>query len=681
MSDQKQTCSLLFISRDMEWLNAFQKGVQRFFFTQEKTADTLEEVENVLKDYRADLIVLSVDESLPSMDKVKQLLHRLGRHIPVLTVAPDWQSGSDAYVKLGAEFVSARRDLLTAIRAVQHVMRLHANEAAMIHAEHHLQGVEQRYQRLFDDLPDPICYLQDGLFLDANPAFLRLFKVKDKAALESLTIMSFVPLKSERNVKQLMKLAMEKDVVPSEKLEFHDNEDGKLELTVQVSQVKFRGEDAVQMYLRNASAGGGGGVDPTTGLGVGNILKASITQTQERSENQFLGVWIYLWLENYREVLQKDGYKPAEILMHSVAETAQRLLPPSTEMARFTDDALVLWIDGDKEQAITRVQNLVANLDELVPKNIGRLIHPHTFAGMQEVRKDSDYEDLIAKSFRAVRGLALGQGKDRVAEPAAADMSRKDERRLNMINKLLDNNQINFLYQPITMLEPDDVPRFATRINILATAEEMEEEMELDMMLQLADRYGLGRQLDRLKVRQFCQDVLSYDGDQRHLIGFLSLSNDALSDEEFPDWLANQLKQTGIAPQQIVLEISLDGATNAFSGLLRLAEKMRPLGARVAITEIARFDEEIKEIFGRIKPDVIKLDMREIDTFDEDEEPRFMEAIKGYAEEHHATLIVDHMESPAQLSRVWPYDLQILQGDGIVPPLANFNYDFSEAPI
>lgn len=681
MSDQKQTCSLLFISRDMEWLNAFQKGVQRFFFTQEKTADTLEEVENVLKDYRADLIVLSVDERLPSMDKVKQLLHRLGRHIPVLTVAPDWQSGSDTYVKLGAEFVSARRDLLTAIRAVQHVMRLHANEAAMIHAEHHLQGVEQRYQRLFDDLPDPICYLQDGLFLDANPAFLRLFKVKDKAALESLTIMSFVPLKSERNVKQLMKLAMEKDVVPSEKLEFHDNEDGKLELTAQVSQVKFRGEDAVQMYLRNASAGGGGGVDPTTGLGVGNILKASITQTQERSENQFLGVWIYLWLENYREVLQKDGYKPAEILMHSVAETAQRLLPPSTEMARFTDDALVLWIDGDKEQAITRVQNLVANLDELVPENIGRLIHPHTFAGMQEVRKDSDYEDLIAKSFRAVRGLALGQGKDRVAEPAAADMSRKDERRLNMINKLLDNNQINFLYQPITMLEPDGVPRFATRINILAAAEEMEEEMELDMMLQLADRYGLGRQLDRLKVRQFCQDVLSYDGDQRHLIGFLSLSNDALNDEEFPDWLANQLKQTGIAPQQIVLEIGLDGATNAFSGLLRLAEKMRPLGARVAITEIARFDEEIKEIFGRIKPDVIKLDMREIDTFDEDEEPRFMEAIKGYAEEHHATLIVDHMESPAQLSRVWPYDLQILQGDGIVAPLANFNYDFSEAPI
>lgn len=681
MSDQKQTCSLLFISRDMEWLNAFQKGVQRFFLTQEKTADTLEKVENVLKDYHADLIVLSVDESLPSMDKVKQLLHRLGRHIPVLTVAPDWQSGSDAYVKLGAEFVSARRDLLTAIRAVQHVMRLHANEAAMIHAEHHLQGVEQRYQRLFDDLPDPICYLQDGLFLDANPAFLRLFKVKDKAALESLTIMSFVPLKSERNVKQLMKLAMEKDVVPSEKLEFHDNEDGKLELTAQVSQVKFRGEDAVQMYLRNASAGGGGGVDPTTGLGVGNILKASITQTQERSENQFLGVWIYLWLENYREVLQKDGYKPAEILMHSVAETAQRLLPPSTEMARFTDDALVLWIDGDKEQAITRVKNLVAHLDELVPENIGRLIHPHTFAGMQEVRKDSIYEDLIAKSFRAVRSLALGQGKDRVAEPAAADMSRKDERRLNMINKLLESNKINYRYQPITMLEPDGVPRFATRINILATAEEMEEELELDMMLQLADRYGLGRQLDRLKVRQFCQDVLSYDGDQRHLIGFLSLTNDTLNDEEFPTWLASQLQQTGITPQQIVLEISMDSAINAFSGTMHMIEKMRPLGARVAITEIARFDEEIKEIFGRIKPDVIKLDMREIDTFEEDEETRFMEAIKGYAEEHNATLIVDHMESPAQLSRVWPYDLQILQGDGIVPPLANFTYDFTEAPI
>ncbi|SUO97502.1 EAL domain-containing protein [Suttonella ornithocola] len=684
MAETKPTCALLLISQDMEWMNAFQKGVNRFFLSTEKVIDSLEATETQLLNFSPDLIVLSADSQMPEMDKLKQLLYRLGKNIPVLVIKSDSTEPSDTYVKQGAEFVCARRDLLSAIRAVQHIMRLAGNEDQMSDTQTHMEALAMRYERLFADLPDPLCYLQDGLFLSANPAFLKVFKVKDEQALNELTFMNFVPLKSERNIKQLMKMALEKDVVPAEKIELHNKEGEKLDMVVHVSRVQINGETAVQMYLRDAAASGGagGGLDPTTGLGNATLLRASIRQTQERSESELLGTWVYLWLENYREVFQKDGYKPAEILIRAVVQAAERLLPPSTEMVRFCDDSILLWITGDKEQAITRIQNLVNYLDELVPENIGRLIHPYAFAGMLEVRKTSTFEELLSKSYRAVRGLAVSQSKERIAEPAAANMTRKDERRVNEITHMLDQQRIRFWYQPIVMLSnPDGISRYADKLEILPnpdTVEGLEEEIEVDTLLQLADRYGLGRRIDQVKFTQFCQDILSYDGDQRGLTGFLSVSADTLEDETFPEWLESLFNQTGISPAQIVFDLKVDTANNAYSGAKRLIDKMRPLKARFAISEIGRFDEEIKEILERIQPEVLKLDMQEIDTFEDDEEDRFMSAVKEYAQAHQTILIADRMESPAQLSRVWPHDIQYLQGDGMISAMEHFDFDFNE---
>ena len=105
---------------------------------------------------------------------------------------------------------------------------------------------------------------------------------------------------------------------------------------------------------------------------------------------------------------------------------------------------------------------------------------------------------------------------------------------------------------------------------------------------------------------------------------------------------------------------------------------MRPLGAKLAISGVGIYDETVEEIFNRVKPNVLKLDMNEIDTLEDQEEFQFMSKIKEYAEEHDIELIVANMESPAQLSHVFPYELQLVQGDGLVPAMDGFEFDFSE---
>ncbi|MBP3194262.1 MAG: EAL domain-containing protein [Cardiobacteriaceae bacterium] len=680
--NELQQAKFLLVGQDMDWMHAFRKGISRFFTVEEKRAEMIEDIEGVLKSFSPNFVAITVEPSLTiTVERLIRLLPR-EEQIPIIAITQDsWTGNNDELIKQGANFVLNRKHLLSAIRAVQQIMTPVKQAEQLSTLEANYKNIAQRYDRLFLDVPDPVCYLQDGLFLNANPAFHKAFKLPNAEHLEEVTIMQFVPIKTEKPLKEMMKLAKDKDIVPAATLEFIDYEQGKLEFTTYVHKVIYDGNPALEMYLRDQSAGGsGGGVDPSTGLPSPSVLRASIRQNQERAESDFLGCFVYLWAENYREVLQKDGFKAAEILITAVADTAQRLLPASTEMARITDDALIIWLAGDKEQAISRIKGIVSNLDELVPENIGRLIHPQTYAGMVELRRNSTYDQLISNSYRATRQLVLSQSGERIAEPTATNMTRKEERTVAFLNKLIDTDRIKYQYQPIACLEPTEIERYQTAINILPNPnpQEEEEEIELDVLLQYANRFQLARKMERQKIAQFCSDLLSYTGDQSKVQIHLPLAYDALDDETFPEWLESQLVGTGVSPTQVVLDISLDAANETFSGAKALIDRMRPLGAKLAISAVGIYDENVEEIFNRVKPNVLKLDMNEIDTLEDQEEFQFMSKIKEYAEEHDIELIVANMDSPAQLSHVFPYELQLVQGDGLVPPMDNFEFDFSE---
>ena len=680
MAEEKSSVNLLLISSDMEWLHTFEKGAQKFFYTNKRTVDTLAAVEDTLDNgFMPNLVVLGLLQGMPQTTEVAQLLAKKQVKAPLLVITTQ-QEPTDNYIKQGASFVLARRDLLSALKLLQSLINFGSGGSGGGSNEE-LDATKALYERLYLDIPDPICYLQDGLFLDANPAFLRKFKLADKNALDENTMMNFVPIKSERSFKNLMKLIKEKDVVPSEKMFLTDSEGAECEMTAQVAKVIFKGEEAIQLYLRDNAAGASSGIDENTGLANELILKSSIYQNQEKTELEVMGSFVYFWAENYREVMQKDGYENAEILIKTVVDTCKRFLPVSTELCRFKDDAILMWINEDKEASIERINNLVKALDEVVPEDIGRLIHPHCFAGMLELRKNSIFEELISDGNRAVKRMALANANERVSEPAPANMSRKDERNLKYLNKMIEKNLVHYLYQPIIGLKADGIARYCEVFSLLKDPDanpEDERNLELETILQLANRFGLGKSLDQIKIRQFCEDYLSYDGDQKNLFGYLTLGDDSISDESFSKWLPKQLERIGIPAKQLILNMSFDTVNNQFTNVERLIEAMKPLGTKFSISGIGRHDDTVAEILERIKPDIIKLDMDEIDTFDDQEESYFMSKINEFVEANNTMVVVENMDTTAQLSRVYPYNLNYLQGDGLIPASEGFTFDFSE---
>lgn len=683
MSEQQQdqTCRVLMISADMEWMHAYTKALRRYFIVEDRYTHRAWPIETMIKEQKPDVIILMQGADLPEMDALQPILQRYLPIIPVIGVVGEGAS-LDAMMRTGVTYAVGRQDLLTVVRYTQILMRRTEHKEYSDRATAKSESVEALYDNIYRNLPDPICYVQDGLFMDANPAFLKTFKFRAFSELEELTLLNLVAPKSAIKLRELLKQAGEKKFVPAETLVMHDSEETRLEFVCRASKVDYFDEPAVQLHFRSteSSSVGGASTDPTTGLpGLGTMIQA-LAGEQKQGGDKALGCWVHLLVENYREVWQKDGFEAAEILMQAVVEGVNRFLSASTLVIRYGDDALILWSRSDRHATYSQLETLIQQLANVVPEGIGRMIHPSLYAGMELIKADTPYQTLLTRAFRGARSLSITQSANKIAEGNTGELSRKDERRVAMVQEIIDNQRILLHYQPITALEPDGVIRFADRLSLMPSEQDAENEdtIEIESVMTIAERYGLAEEIDRIKINAFLQDVLSYSGDQKSINAFIALSSVSLANTEFASWVLSQLKQTGIAPQQMVFEISLDAAANTFSGALAFAKKMKAAGARIALTGVAQLGDDVLELFKHFQPQVVKLDMREIDTFEDEEEERFMQAIKGWGEEAQAMIIVDHMESPAQLSHVWPYDLQYLQGDGMVAPIEGFNFDFSE---
>lgn len=669
-------CKIILVSQHMEWNHVFFKGLRSEFVVEEQTCDQVWQVEDILKKEIPDIIVVVGNEA-DSVLKLKKQCAALSVEVPILSVTPN---NCNDFMTAGADYCVKPAEILSAVKHTAQVIEDNNRQMTFEKLKRESNALLQLNNVLYQNSPDPLCYVQDGLFIDANKAFLRCFEIKNKDELNDTTLMSLATPRSEKTLKSLLKTTSGRNLSTSESLEIQTKNDTKKILLCTASQVSFYGEAAIQLHWREESQGGSAAVsnDPTTGLmGFSALQQLLVNERKNNAAADSLGVWIFLWLENYREVWAQDGYDAAEMLIRSVSKSILRFMPPSTVATRFNDDCLILLAQGERHAAIERIEKLIAQLQEEVPEGVDRMVHPEVYALVDIILPDSTDNEMLSASFRAVKALSMSQSQEHLTTGSSNKLSRNDERKILQLEKILDEQRMKVKYLPINHLEADGVPRFGVQLNAEPDPEQGED-FELDSLIAVAERQNMSKVLDELKVNTFIRDVLCFGGDQRRINGYIGLTAQSLHDSSFSDWVVNQFKQTGVAPDQVTFEVALDTALNTFSGTMNFANKMRESGSHLAITEIGRFDDDVQALLTKIKPDVLKLDMREIDTFEDEEEERFMGAVKQYADEHGQTIIVDYMDSPAQLSRVWPYDLQLLQGEGMISAVDNFEYDFSE---
>ncbi len=474
-----------------------------------------------------------------------------------------------------------------------------------------------------------LMYLHDGVFVDCNPAFLRAFELANKEELQEYTIMQFVNPKYQTEVKNHLRKSTRRDLSSAPTLFQMQTKLGKsVEYAVMSKPAKFGDENVVQVYMRSTQEGSGGGgaglYDETTGLAnkdqMGFFLKQKVNEFADKGGT---GILAYVLIGNYRDVWGADGYDEAEKFIAATALFIRQNMSSHTEISRHTDDGILLFIPNlDEKEADEALRKLVRGLDSVTPEGMERMIEPICYVGFDVLDKDSDCPALISQVFRTARGAMLSGGS-RVSMPSTTEIAQKDTKRLTTLQTAISKERIKLNYQPIISFTPDGVRRYADHIVLF---DEENAALNMEVMLNVAERYQLAHRLDKWKVTHILDKLLEADRDERQgALIFISISMDSLKNMQFTTWLSEQMQHTGLGGEYFVFEITADNILNAYTGAKSFTEAMRQNGAKIAVSKIGSLTKDNARIIDEIQPDIIKLDMREIDTLDDTEEQETMD--------------------------------------------------------
>lgn len=682
---QSNLVNLLIVSEKPEHIDFAEKALKAQFTLNRYQSNHRDDIEQIIQNEVIEIVVTDDEKNTTPLSVLKDLFKK-NPTVPIIQLIDTQKSPlNELPLNQEADFILANNDAYGLRASCQVLLNNIKQRETLIKNEALITSYQNRFDNLYKGITDPICYLHDGVFVDCNPAFLRHFEISEKSDLDELTILSFVDKRAFTDFRSLLRKATRIDLSASPAVfSMHTAQGKPVEFSVMCRPARVGEEKVVQVYMRphaDTTSGSSLLFDETTGLAnkhqFTHFLKEQIKQFSNQPDG--IGTLTYLFIKNYRDIWSSDGLSEAEKFIKATVSQVRKLMPAHTEISRYTDDGLILYSPNKSpEQIESTLEKLLSKLD-ITPEGMKRMVEPVCYVGYEALTEETDHETLISQTFRSARNAALTNATSHINRVVSVEVSKKDNKRVSLINTFIKESLFTQHYQPIAGFTPDGINRYQV---LLGLPNNEKQHIELNVLVNTAERYKIMRQIDQWQLQHLFNQLLSTDTEKREKLRlYVPISADSLKSTHFTSWLMEQLSHTGLPAQQFVFELTVDNIHNAYSGALTFSKTVKAAGGRVAIVGLSNLSEMAERVIADISPDALKIDIREIDTLDDNETDELMNKITQRAEQLNAFVVADHMESPAQLSKVWPYDIKFIQGDGMTPTLTQFDFNFDDFAI
>jgi EAL domain-containing protein (putative c-di-GMP-specific phosphodiesterase class I) len=218
-------------------------------------------------------------------------------------------------------------------------------------------------------------------------------------------------------------------------------------------------------------------------------------------------------------------------------------------------------------------------------------------------------------------------------------------RKIAGLRRLLSDGAIHIAFQPIWSIKSGEIVGLEALTRISKDYEVSGPEEAFD----IADRIGRSFDLDRLCIRTALRRV---EGVPSNVLIFLNISPRTLEHADFSVlWLLNEVKEAGIEPEQICIEITERSA--APMGLLKQhVLRMRKSGFKVALDDVGAGNSGL-EIMREVNVDVVKIDRSVlVGALSSGTSKGVLMAIVAFAAEAGATVLAEGIETDEMMDLV-----------------------------
>lgn len=694
MQKQKSTVHLLIIDpsqNDAEALVSLLRNSGRATRAHRVTSE--EDLGEALKAGQWDLFLArDSDEQECIPDDALALLRRQDKDIPfILLTNGDNPERSLAVMKAGAQDSvpdDQKERLVLAVRRELDALDERRRRRAL---ESHLRDAEQRCQLLLESSKDAIAYVNDGMHIYANHAYLDFLGYDDLDELMCIPLLDTLNPDSQDALRKFMKTFAE-DPQDGMKLQCiarrSDNQD--IEATLSISAATYDGESCAQIILQPKHGDAElqekireiSQQDLLTGLFNRQHMMDTLTRIIATvGEHGQAGAFAYLAIDRFVTLKNELGIASTDLLLRDLAAILEEQTPDNCTLARLSDDAFGLLCQPCAESGMAELcQQIMKRVEDHLFDIQGRTAQVTLSVGVAAITENAPKAtDLLGRAHTAHSSVRKTPGHENgnglvVYNPAEFETS-DDGSALDVIARALEENRFRLLFQPIINLRGEGEEHYEALVRML---DKDENEVSPYDFLPPAGPTDMATRIDRWVVLQTIKQLSQHRASGHDTRLFVNITAETLQDKTFSQWLSVALKAARLPGDALVFQVREGDANNYLKHARDFSRTMRELHCKLSLSQfgcalnpfntLKHFDVDYVKIDGSFTEEIQK---------SEEARERLKEMIQTLQNNGKLTL-VPLVESAAVLATLWQCGVNYIQGYYLQAPVPEMNYDFGD---
>ncbi|WP_341708746.1 EAL domain-containing protein [Halopseudomonas sp.] len=411
--------------------------------------------------------------------------------------------------------------------------------------------------------------------------------------------------------------------------------------------------------------------DLLTGL-ANRVLLAEQLQTEMNRSKRLncLTAVIFLDMDNFKRVNDSLGHSIGDQLLQQVSVRLGRHIRPNDILARYGGDEFVIVAsDLQEPDAIPAILDKVKRAFEQPVRIARQDVFVSFSAGVAVYPDDGDSVETLLRNADSAMYQSKANG-GRSFHFYAPAMNARQQRLLALESELhwaLEREEFLIHYQPQAELESGKV----TGVEALIRWNHPEQGLVApNDFIPLLEETGLIVEVGLWVLRQACQDMLELS----RLQGWTPRVSVNLSARQFASGLLAEhvqqvLQETGLAPQQLELEITEQMLINDLDASRKTLEALHALGVTVAIDDFGTGYCSLAYL-KRLPLHVLKIDRTFVSELPADSsDMAIVEATILLAHKLDLLVVAEGVETPQQLDTLRALGCDLIQGYYLSKPV------------
>jgi diguanylate cyclase (GGDEF)-like protein/PAS domain S-box-containing protein len=635
-------------------------------------------LEAALHKGRWDLVVS--EYTLPQFSGVMALdmIRRAGHNIPFLILTREISDDNlQAIMAKGANDVVRKQQLARLLPSIKREIGNAALQAELYRLQHQFNEFEKKQAAIIESSRDAVAYVHDGVHVDANASYLRVFGFSSKEELAEITLMDLIAKKDQTEFKRFFT----KPETNTEPREFSAvRKDGQeIFIEMAISPVTIEGESCVQVVVVDITKRQAvenklkylSQHDPLTGLFGRHYFMHELNAAVERirKENLFYGLY-YLNVDQLTSINEKLGYAAGDRLLLKISKQLSGLINNSGMVSRLGGDEFAVLIkiasDQDGQERLGLLQKTFKNMPfSDGEKNI------KCSCSVSFVRMDPSVPSAQKALSMAYHACEKSKAYKQNAAPKAevptpsVPVTKKDasdesvkawEKR---IKQALDKDKFELTYQPVVSLRGETAELFEVLLrmdegggNLIAAGE----------FMFAAEKSGMIEAIDKWVIQHAVEALANMHADNRDTSLFINVSKNAFFNRNFASFVKTALVDAKVKSLHLIIEIDERDLMEFIDEGSELIRQLKDIGCGVSIDNFGTGLGTLEAI-GELPIQYLKIKGSILKNINEQpQQQALFQIMLDLAKLLNKKTVAKSVENAEVLSYLWQKEIDFVQG-------------------